>query len=167
MSSLGCPNGNLNQPYEQWDDNNSINGDGWDCKYLIFVGKKWKIRLVKCYWQFIILKKLKVRINNLNSANWKVENGWNWNTGSPSSWSTVCGDGIKLNSEDWDDGNQSNNDGWNSSWRIETGWSWTTQNGNSQWTSIWGDGIKTNEEKWDDGNITFLNKRLINTYKLK
>ena len=94
------------------------------------------------------------------------------NPSSLTTWKEICGDGIKVGSEQWDDGNTVNGDGWSSTWKIEnssacSGGSSTTKdtwkiwsNGFYQndpanpttWVTKWGDGIRAGNEAWDDGN---------------
>ena len=64
----------------------------------------------------------------------------------------ICGDGTKLNTEDWDDGDVDNGDGCSDAWKIEAGFTCTTGSP-SVWKPVWGDGLKVfGPEGWDDGN---------------
>ena len=90
---------------------------------------------------------------------------------SPTSWTTLCGDGIKAGSETWDDGNTVDGDGWQANWGVVTtgfvcsGGSTTAKDtwiqctrgfypntSNNQWIPRCGDAIKAGSEDWDDGN---------------
>jgi cysteine-rich repeat protein len=66
-----------------------------------------------------------------------------------------CGDGRKIGTEQWDDGNLNDGDGWSSTCIKEIGYSCT---GGSlftadTWSKVWGDGISdANPNTCDDGN---------------
>ena len=135
--------------------------------------------------------------SNVSSADgcsnaWTIESGYSctggsitskdtwvaWSAGlyqdplNPSSWIAHCGDGLRANSEEWDDSNSSNGDGCTSSWAIESGYAcsggttsskdtwtlWTSgfyPNGaKSQWVSTCGDSLRVGSEKCDDGNTS-------------
>ena len=68
----------------------------------------------------------------------------------------ICGNGIRNETEEWDDGNNDNKDGCNSECKLETGyiWKWGSYNQHDIWTENCGDGIKFNSKTiyWDDGN---------------
>ena len=92
------------------------------------------------------------------------------------SYTNICheiwGDGIRAGSEQCDDGNLINGDGWSSTCTIRSGfvWSggsiyvndiwveWTTgfypNTDQSQCITHCGDSIRTGSEAWDDGNIS-------------
>jgi cysteine-rich repeat protein len=54
-------------------------------------------------------------------------------------------------SEEWDDGNNDDGDGWSSVWLIEPGY--TCINSPSEWF-VCGDGVIAAGEQWDDGNTS-------------
>ena len=126
------------------DDGNKLNGDGcssgclkeigWECsggnssnndKCSEICGDGKKLNSVNTYWD-----DGNTSSNDGWSSSWSIEAGWIWSGGSSSSrdiWIEVWGDSKKLStaSTDWDDGNTSNGDGWNSSCSEERGWKWT------------------------------------------
>ena len=99
-----------------------------------------------------------------------------WETGtvksSDYSWEPIWGDGLKLGTENWDDGKDSiEPDGWSSNCVIDDGFAcdggsitgkdicvkWVDEgkavaSGSRSCESVWGDGMKSSEEEWDDGN---------------
>ena len=50
-------------------------------------------------------------------------------------WHVSCGDGLVHSSEEWDDGNTNDDDGWSSQWKIEEG-------------SYWSGGSLTSRDTW-------------------
>jgi len=56
-----------------------------------------------------------------------------------------CGDGIRDNNEEWDDGNTINSDGWSTQWVIDQQYVWVNQ-GTDLWTK-WGMAYVPNEQK--------------------
>ena len=70
--------------------------------------------------------------------------------------SSLWGDGFKSESEEWDDNNINDGDGWSSSCSIETGWNWSGGSISTKdiWTEIWDDGKRFNSipSYCDDGN---------------
>ena len=59
----------------------------------------------------------------------------------------------KAGSEQWDDLNTNNSDGWSSTWQVESGFNWiSATNVKSTWIPICGDGDIVGTETWDDGN---------------
>ena len=70
--------------------------------------------------------------------------------------SEVWGDGFKTGSEQWDDGNTADGDGWRSNWSQEFGWTWSGGSVAAKDTcqEIWGDGrrFNSNSTYWDDHN---------------
>ena len=78
-----------------------------------------------------------------------VENGYTC-TGSPSSCSTTCGDGIIAGTETCDDGNVSGGDGCSAVCVIELGWGCTGEP--SACNTVCGDNITAGSETCDDGN---------------
>ena len=90
---------------------------------------------------------------------------------SPTSWATLWGDGIKVGSEIWDDGNTVDGDGCQANWGVVTTgfvcsggsiiakdtWIQCTRGfypnaDKNQWITRCGDAIKVGSEGWDDGN---------------
>jgi cysteine-rich repeat protein len=97
------------------------------------------------------------------------------NVASPYICKEICGDGLRVGSEIWDDGNTNDNDGWSSNWGlVETGFvcsggsiasgdSWVPcvtgfiPSGTptpSVCVEVWGDGLRVGVEIWDDSNIS-------------
>jgi cysteine-rich repeat protein len=68
----------------------------------------------------------------------------------------ICGDGKRINSEQWDDGGTAPGDGWDASWTGEVGWTWVggTPTTPDTCQEDWGDGIRFNSiiTYCDDGN---------------
>ena len=157
------------------DDGNKANGDGWSSTCFKETGWVWgggsstskdiwndiwgdgkKYSSVSNFWD---------DSNTINNDGWNsfwvIETGWTWTGGTPTNpdtWTEIWGDGIRFNSIStyWDDGNLSNNDGWDSSWQIEIGWTCFggTLSNKDTCNDIWGDGNKysTLITFWDDGN---------------
>ena len=92
-----------------------------------------------------------------------------------SQWELICGDGLKIESERWDDGNAISGDGWKGDCTsVESSWVWTGGSPTSRdtctfwssgfyqndvanptaWLTHWGDGLRAGSEKWDDGNTS-------------
>ena len=90
-----------------------------------------------------------------------------------SRWEPICGDGLKIGSEKWDDGNAISGDGWRGDCTsVEASWVWSGGSPTSRdtctfwssgfyqndaanptvWVTRWGDGIKAGDEKCDDQN---------------
>ena len=148
-----------------WDDNNNANNDGWSSTWIVengwtcsggsstskdicseIWGDGFRFNSNISYWD---------DGNSVNndgcSSLCTVETGWTWSGGTISSkdiWSDIWGDGLKYNTSSsfCDDGNNSNNDGWNSLWTIETGWTWSggTQTTKDTCSEIWGDSKRFN-----------------------
>ena len=100
----------------------------------------------------------------------------NYYSGSNPSYPTICkeiwGDGVKIGSEKWDDGNTANGDGCSSTCTIEAGFAWSggsiyakdtwvywtsglyTNTDQSQCIPHCGDGFRAGSEKCDDGNTS-------------
>ena len=96
------------------------------------------------------------------SSSCNIESGWNCLGGSNTakdSCTEIWGDGVKYNtiSSYWDDHNNIDGDGWDSSWNVESGWSWNGGSSTNQdnCSEVWGDGKRFNtiSTYWDDGNI--------------
>ena len=95
------------------------------------------------------------------SATWQMETGWNCTnivngTGHDVTTCTpICGDGLKVNTEPWDDGNISDSQGCLSNWTGEMN-GWYCNGGNRTTADIWieqcNDGFITISEQWEDQN---------------
>ena len=99
------------------------------------------------------------------SSTWIKETGWTCTGGTPTTpdtWIEIWGDGLKFNTVTtyWDDGNNINGDGWDSTCTIETGWTWTGGSSTSKdtWVDICGDGKRFSYLRTycDDGNTNAL-----------
>ena len=102
-----------------------------------------------------------------------------WNIGfyqndvsNPTLWVSKWGDGIRVNTETWDDGNLISGDGCSSVCTIESGFAWSggsiyvkdtwvawtsglyPNTDQSQWIPHCGDGFRAGSEKCDDGNTS-------------
>ena len=89
-----------------------------------------------------------------NASNWIL-----WSTGFYSVsgepvWHTIWGDGLRVGSEQWDDGNANPNDGCSNLCTIETGYvcQGGTNHSPDKWDIVWGDWIIISPETWDDWN---------------
>ena len=69
-------------------------------------------------------------------------------------WHTIWGDGLRVGSEQWDDGNANPNDGCSNLCTIETGYvcQGGTNHSPDKWDIVWGDWIIISPETWDDWN---------------
>ena len=160
---------------EEWDEGDTNNGNAWQNDWTIKSG-------YSCYGGNITTTDVwqkwgnGFKPSNLGptawddnntvsgdgcSSTWVTEAGWRWNRNSDSSkdiCTEICGDGFKMISSlnSWDDGNNLNSDGWNSSCIVEAGWTWSGGSSTHKDTcsEIWGDGIRFNSNStyWDDGN---------------
>jgi cysteine-rich repeat protein len=95
------------------------------------------------------------------------------NSSSPYLWKEICGDGLRIGAEIWDDGNTNDNDGCNGNWGIVesnficVGGAVTSPDVCTPWEvgyhpngfptpfqciETWGDGRRIGIEVWDDGN---------------
>ena len=158
-----------------WDDNNAINGDGWNSAWSIESGWTWSggSLSTKDTWSEICgdgkrFNSMSTYWDDGNSINndgcnssWGVESGWTCsggNTKTKDTWTEIWADGKRFNSVSTycDDGNSLNGDGWSSSWGIESGWTWSGGTTSSKDTCVeaWGDGKKFNaiSTYCDDGN---------------
>jgi cysteine-rich repeat protein len=127
---------------ENWDDGNTVNGDGWDDQWILEAGFSWintPLNNPESVWTEIWGDgKLYLPGNwddgNTNSGDgWSstcsVEVGWTWSGGSstsPDIWQEIWGDGVKytINLQEWDDGNSISGDGWDNNCLVENGWEW-------------------------------------------
>ena len=87
-----------------------------------------------------------------------VEPNFKWTGGSSAAKDTCivnCGDEFKLGTEQCDDENILNGDGWSSTWLIEAKYSWSGGSLTSKdvWAPVWGDGFRISPDLWDDGNL--------------
>ena len=107
------------------------------------------------------------------------QNTVSWPTGYSSGQSSypdvcheICGDGLRIGTEQWDDGNLINGDGWQIDWSVtpnficsggsiyvkDTCVEWTTgftpNIARSQCIPVWGDGRRVGTESWDDANTS-------------
>ena len=91
---------------------------------------------------------------------------------NPERWFAWCGDGFRVSTEAWDDGNTSSGDGCSSSCAIETNYVWSggsstskdtctacsagyyQNTGKTAWETHWGDGLRVGSEGWDDQNTS-------------
>ena len=158
-----------------WDDGNNIGGDGWSRNWIIepgwtcsggtssskdtcndICGDGKKYTSISTFWD---------DGDNTSGDGWSstcsIESGWIWEGGTqlnPDTWTEICGDGRRFNTKTsyCDDGNITDDDGWNSSCSVETGWSCTGGNKSTKdaCSEIWGDGIRFNSltTYCDDGN---------------
>ena len=67
--------------------------------------------------------------------------------------SLECGDAVKHDTEECDDGNILNRDGCSDSCTVEEGWSCETLNAISECEEDCGDGFPVGSETCDDGNV--------------
>ena len=139
---------------EEWDDGNTLNGDGWSSLWMIESGWTWRDSpsIWSIWGNGFVRNGEECDDGNKNNGDgwssfWTIEAGWTW-SGSPSIWNR-WGDSVIQGNEQCDDGNTQNGDGWNSSCMIESGWTWRYSP--SIWF-MWGNGVITNGEQWDDGN---------------
>ena len=58
-----------------------------------------------------------------------------------------------TNSDQWDDYNLDNGDGWSETCKLEPGYSWYYNGQNYQLWDLWGNGYRVYGEGWDDGNL--------------
>ena len=69
---------------------------------------------------------------------------------------SICGDGFWTGSEEWDDGNLNETDGWFQDWTVADGWIWAGKSNDTKNTcsEICGDGKRFNtlDTYWDDHN---------------
>ena len=130
---------NSNSTY--WDDGNYINGDGWDSSCNTESGWTWvggnlihKDTWIEICGDGMIFNSNSTYCDDGNSSDgdgwtssWSIENGWIWSGGSTSTstkWKEIWGDGIRFNSNSsyCDDGNNINDDGWDSICKVESNW---------------------------------------------
>jgi cysteine-rich repeat protein len=132
---------------EDWDDGNTINGDGWDNLCLFEAGFNWintplnnpeSICVEICGDGKRYLSGTCDDGNEDSGDGWSstcsVETGWTWSGGSstsPDSWLEIWGDGAKytINTQEWDDGNFILGDGWDNFCQVEDGWEWSNSVG--------------------------------------
>ena len=173
-----CGDGLKTTGYENWEDGNTISGDGWNSSWVVETGWTWsgwsasqndvceeiwgdgkRFNSNTTYWD---------DGNTISgdgcSKDWQIEADWKCQGGNSTqrdSWDEIWGDGFRFNKNEtyWDDGNLANGDGCSMNWKIEKGWNCTegTKTNADVWKQIWGDGIRFdttyNITYWDDGNI--------------
>ena len=143
---------------EKWDDGNTANGDGCSSDWSsVETGFKWSggTTTSKDVW-----------------TAW--DPGYYTDFTDTTQWIIKWGDGLRVGTEKWDDGNTLSGDGCNSSWtNIETDYKCSGGNASTkdtwvkcdpgyhtnlfdttQWITVWGDGLRAGTEKWDDGNTS-------------
>ena len=143
---------------EKWDDGNTVNGDGCNSDWSsVETGFKWSggTTTSKDVW-----------------TAW--DPGYYTDLTDTTRWITKCGDGLRVGTEKWDDGNTVSGDGCNNIWaNIEIDYKWSGGNASTkdtwvkcdpgyhtnpsdttQWIIVWGDGLRAGTEKWDDGNTS-------------
>lgn len=141
---------------EKWDDGDTENGNGWmgDCSG------------VEAGWVW-------VGGSPTSADTWtKCSSGFYQNNeANPEYWVSIWGDGYRVGSEVWDDGDYVSGDGWQGDWaliesgNICVGGSPTSYDSCSEcpsgyipnsdkdkWIEKWGNGLQTSSEVWDDGN---------------
>ena len=129
---------------EQWDDGNTVNGDGWSHKCTVETNKKWV-----CHGG-----------TGTSSDNCEVcGNGFNVNDNTnPRYCKSVCGDGLRVGSEVWDTGGISNSP-WMKGWTtILAGFVCTggDSSGADNW-SAWPNSFSTNydQSSWEVKPVTY------------
>ena len=159
------------QYFEDWDDGDTKNNDGWSSSCLIETG--WNCINTagsKSTWTSICGDGIMVRFeicddgdasDNIGcKSDWTGSiNGFHWSGGSSSTasiWTEQCNDRFITLSEQCEDGNSNNNDGCSSTCQIEDGWACTDNVAMtySTWTPICGDSKVKGTEVCDDGNIS-------------
>jgi cysteine-rich repeat protein len=119
---------------EKWDDANTVGGDGCmaDCSE------------VEDGWVCIGGSTTSVDAWSKWAAGWEQNDPSN-----PEIWVEICGDGLRVGKEAWDDKNLVNGDGCSSDWRdIEDNyiWVWVEKKGKDIWTT-WDPGFKPNSKQ--------------------
>ena len=139
-----------------WDDGNTSSNDGWDSNWSKETGWTWSggSTTTADTWKEIWGDGIRFNSNNtycddsntINgdgwSSSWSIEKGWKCSGGSTTTadtWKEICGDGIRFNTNStyWDDGNEEDIDGCNSSWMIEKNYKWYG-------------GSSTQKDNWDE-----------------
>ena len=167
----GIVNSTLDSSSEQWDDANTLSGDGWSstCQIedLFVCNTNTFIDLTSCTYDWGN-GKLNTSVkeewddgNADSSDGWsslcKIESGWTWSgaVGSKSTCSSIWGDGLLVGSEVCDDGNKSDGKGCLSDWSGSVN-GWYCSGGSLTTPDVcseqWGDGYITVDEQWEDGN---------------
>ena len=134
---------------EQWDDGNTISGDGWSSSCIIEAGYTWTTLTdlnYRSYWSrnwgngAVDSDEQWDDGNNFSGDGWdetcKEESGYKWENYSAkaSYWYPYWGNGAIDSSEEWDDGNNFDLDGWSWKCMIEDNYSWRK---NSQEIDVW------------------------------
>ena len=143
--------GILISQYEQWDDGNRINGDGWNIYWQIEADCTWITNLsapINSVWSEYWGDGKNVGLNPWDDGNtknddgcsssWVVETGFKWEGGSSTkrdTWTEIWGDGIDLGHNECEDGNLNNGDGCSSTCEFESCYEW--KGGNSTSVDVW------------------------------
>ena len=146
---------------EVCDNQNTVNGDGWSSDWLSIetnyfcIGGTWSSKDVCTLWN----------------------NGYYFNNSSfPTACVTIWGEGFLVGTEQWDDENAVNGDGWSSTCTIETNKKWVCHGGTSTsydncevcgngfnvndntnpryCTSVCDDWLRVGSEVWDTGGLS-------------
>ena len=177
--SSGCGNGYImgSESSETWDDSNTINADGcsntwavetgYGCVQHTGVAGSWKWS--NSWGNGIYEPSLGEQWDDGNSSSGDgclttclVETGWSCSgsvAGSKSIWVGIWGDGKRVASELWDDGDNIDNKGWKSDWSgAINGWHCSGGNPTTKdtWVEQCGDGYITVSEQCEDGNVANL-----------
>jgi cysteine-rich repeat protein len=143
---------------EKWDDGNTANGDGCNSG----------CTSVEAGWVCLGGSTSSIDVWALWAPGYYQDSPTN-----PEYWVSICGDGLEVGTELWDDGNTANSDGCKSDCTgVESGW--VCKNGNSthpdKWEQCttgyiqdnssnpenciekWGDGLRVGHEHCDDNN---------------
>ena len=139
---------------EEWDDQNTTNGDGWSSTCTIDTNYVWSGGTTS------------------SKDTWTLCGSGYYQNTKKDTWETHWDDGRRVGSEKWDDQNTTDGDGWSSTWTIETNYSCTGGSSTSKDTCtacsagyspnsdksnceiVWGDGLRARSEECDDQNIT-------------
>ena len=148
----------LNPQMAQWDDGNTINGDGWTKDWYVETYYTWDVKTELNNKSYCYLTWGDGRVEASSTEAWddgnyvngdgcksdcSVESGFKWNNFSykPSFWYPRCGDGVRDNTppvEEWDDGNNFDTDGWSKTWKVEFNYAWNPgSTGADVWATIY------------------------------
>ena len=160
---------------ENCDDENTVNTDGWtntwtlqsQYKWVHWIGISGSDKWYLSWGDNIYDPGSGEACDNGNPSTssgwtsaWAVVSGWDWSSsisGFPSTCIGIWGDGKRVSSESWDDGNKSDGKGWLSDCSGSiNGWHWTggTTSTADIWTEQCNDGFITSAEQCEDGNIS-------------
>jgi cysteine-rich repeat protein len=148
---------------EEWDDGNNVDRDGCSSTCKIEVGYDcWDGSVTTPSFWTICGDGIKHCSEEWDDRNYKSGDGcsfpnckleldhpyeYEYSPDDKRDIFTYCGDGIKYVNEEWDDKNNQDNDGWDSSWRIEDGWICISGSLKSRdhWYK-WANGFKPNKD---------------------